>query len=623
MLQALAAFSGGIWVQHKISELQFPQLSRARDEGETFKLTVRIIAASIPGLDSSGLLTRERPRISAVLGDARKETEFGDSEQDILVNHPEGNSQDPIQCPWHFGEELTFAATIGDILGQGVQIWVRSYSDFRIGPFQVNLARTRDVGVCTVDLKNCILPECAQARRGDSTTSSSRMGSQGEGSHHLPIWESPLLTFPLTHVGGSSGSSFIIGQAAGHVLATFSVNADPKALLQAASDYTRPLADRLTDPFKQLIREPVRWVVAAAEGCHTDPICGVAGSKSISPQPSFQYQRPPFEPVSGSGPVVSDLAPEGWVSYRGPNGREFWHHLSLGPPPWDRAGFRSLPPTKSFNIGGNFLAGTEEDSILKLPSKDQPVPREGSRVFLIAMGDGKGLLSKLPIRNEAFYLPEPSSPEASPVSCTLRATRLSAQDHLRFVTCPAVPRPASPRSGTGASSPASWWSQLGFTPAASSASTVLTAPRPRTQTQTSLPEAAVSSRPSEVSNGSFIQTRLPRTSGTSIGGSFINAHGLVASMAPSRGSFINAARPTHLPGSGSFLNANGLPSAPSVPSAPVPAARAARPQHGSFITVSRPMLPVGSVHGPYSAQPLQQSPRSAVRVRPIVVAQYR
>ncbi|CAJ1450088.1 unnamed protein product, partial [Effrenium voratum] len=68
-----------IMVQNRLAELQLPQLSRRINEAETFKISVQVVAASILGLSDNGLLTRERPRVSAVLAGVRKETEFGDS----------------------------------------------------------------------------------------------------------------------------------------------------------------------------------------------------------------------------------------------------------------------------------------------------------------------------------------------------------------------------------------------------------------------------------------------------------------------------------------------------------------------------------------------------------------
>lgn len=50
--------------------------------------------------------------------------------------------------------------------------------------------------------------------------------------------------------------------------------------------------------------------------------------RSLSSQP-LQYS------ACGQEILLSpDLAPDGWVCLRRPDGREFWHHLALGPAPW-------------------------------------------------------------------------------------------------------------------------------------------------------------------------------------------------------------------------------------------------------------------------------------------------
>jgi hypothetical protein len=39
---------------------------------------------------------------------------------------------------------------------------------------------------------------------------------------------------------------------------------------------------------------------------------------------------------AGDQPLSSpDKAPQGWICRRGPNGRVYWHHLALGPAPWE------------------------------------------------------------------------------------------------------------------------------------------------------------------------------------------------------------------------------------------------------------------------------------------------
>eukprot|EP00435_Cladocopium_sp_Y103_P055974 s1442_g18.t1 len=196
MIQALAAFSGGLWVQNKLSDLQLPQLSRRINEAESFKLSVQVVAASIPGLTDSGLLTRERPRVAALLNGVRKETEFGDCdpEENDLLALPGTDNLPP--CDWHFNETLTFAVTVADVLaGQSVQLWIHTYSDVRIGPFQVNLTRARDIGVCSVELQKQVLPDCVPSEEsGDSTRHQETPRKRGSYS-----WETPVLPFPSSY----------------------------------------------------------------------------------------------------------------------------------------------------------------------------------------------------------------------------------------------------------------------------------------------------------------------------------------------------------------------------------------------------------------------------------------
>eukprot|EP00434_Breviolum_minutum_P021598 symbB.v1.2.019063.t2/scaffold1536.1/size113067/3 len=179
----------------------------------------------------------------------------------------------------------------------------------------------------------------------------------------------------LTHVGGSSsGGEFVLGQASGHLLVKFSMNADPQAMLTRAHNSTRPLVERMADPFRQIIAAPVRWVEAASEVAHCDgdTYCGVGRG----------YRETDGSPLGP--PILSDLPAEGWVKHQGPDGRIFWHHLSLGPPPWDRATARMMERSP---INGR-VAGTEEDAVLRLPSKEKPIFKEGTQVFNLDLNKG-------------------------------------------------------------------------------------------------------------------------------------------------------------------------------------------------------------------------------------------
>ncbi|CAJ1366511.1 unnamed protein product [Effrenium voratum] len=145
------------------------------------------------------------------------------------------------------------------------------------------------------------------------------------------------------------------------------MNADPQAMLQRATHASRPLVDRVADPFRQIIAAPVRWVEAASEAAKCDGedlYCGVGrGYRELCTHPD--------SPLALGPPVITDLPAEGWVKHTGPDGREFWHHLSLGPAPWDRAMVRERP----VSING-CIAGIEEDAVLRLPSKEKPVFKE-------------------------------------------------------------------------------------------------------------------------------------------------------------------------------------------------------------------------------------------------------
>ncbi|CAK9068697.1 unnamed protein product [Durusdinium trenchii] len=371
MIQAIAAFSGGLWVQNKLSDLQLPQLSRRINEAETFKLSVQVVAASIPGLSDSGLLTRERPRVSALLNGVRKETEFGDCDADEVLALPGPGCEDLPPCDWQFNETLTFAVTVADVLaGQTVQLWIHTYSDVRFGPFQVNLTRARDVGVCSVELQKQVLPECvASEESGDSTRHQVDTTPRRKGTYS---WETPVLPFPLTHVGGAGGAGdFVLGQAAGHLLVKFSMNADPQAMLLRRDRASRPLVERVADPFRQIIAAPVRWVETATEfaKCDGDELyCGVGRG--------YRESGAAWESVG----ELSDASTLGSAAHvRGRKGRA-----------------SEEQPERVVSING-CVAGTEEDAVLRLPSKEKVAFKEGTHVFKLDLNKGAEATGSQPL----------------------------------------------------------------------------------------------------------------------------------------------------------------------------------------------------------------------------------
>lgn len=349
MLQAVTACSGGMLLCHEINSRRLPKLSRAVDEGDTFRLCVQVLSASIPGLADPGFLTRERPRLEVVLGGVRKQTEFGDlknaggstarSSSSASFGRMETSfgrmeaelngcvEGDASAFRWRFGDTITFTASLADVLGPGLQLWLRTESDIRFGPIQVNLAQVRDIGMCNVDLRRLVLPACALRSHQDNV------------ENQIPDhWDTPMLMFSLTHVIGSGSDVQALGQAAGCVALVFGIDTDPNRLLRAADEATRPLVDRVAAPLKQWIQKPVRWVAAAttAAGCHDCIKAAKNHAEDFSSGVGIAINSPDV--------LSPDMAPDGWVSHAGPNGRRFWHHLSLGPPPWEQHADASSAP---------------------------------------------------------------------------------------------------------------------------------------------------------------------------------------------------------------------------------------------------------------------------------------
>jgi len=207
----------------------------------------------------------------------RKETEMGDFRPDAVreqargsEEQPEGGAEaptDPSSCPWHFGDTLTFAATRADILGAGVQVWLKTQGEVRFGPlFQVNMSNIVDVGMCSVDLRRRVLPACVQrAAALDGGGSSTETHAAGGPF----IWESPVMVLPLTHVGNGKGPGdklYVLGESAGHVALSFGVNMDPELLLKSADEATMPLVHRVAQPLKEwTVKTAGAGVNAAAE----------------------------------------------------------------------------------------------------------------------------------------------------------------------------------------------------------------------------------------------------------------------------------------------------------------------------------------------------------------------
>merc|ERR1719203_824691 len=94
MLNVAAALGGGLLLKQEVSKLgqkidkNLPRLKRAVGNNVSFRLSVHVVAASIPALSSPGYWSRQRPRLEVALNKVQKETELADFADDDGAKGP-------------------------------------------------------------------------------------------------------------------------------------------------------------------------------------------------------------------------------------------------------------------------------------------------------------------------------------------------------------------------------------------------------------------------------------------------------------------------------------------------------------------------------------------------------
>jgi len=207
MAATALALTGGIALREAVSNVSVPHL-RKKVDPPVCRLAVRVLAASVPGLEAPGFMSSKRPFIVASLGSSTKETEAADfsTEKDTGFIGT---------CPWRFVETLTFSVQLEDVLASGLQLQLRLRNDFTFGPLQVEL-QTTDVGIASANLRSYILPACVQDKQ--------EVGGHGGG------WASPVMIVPFSHVsGGECSGQMQLGAPIAHVAMQFRLNMDPEA----------------------------------------------------------------------------------------------------------------------------------------------------------------------------------------------------------------------------------------------------------------------------------------------------------------------------------------------------------------------------------------------------------
>lgn len=369
-----AAFAGGLAATHALERVRWPQFQRADDGMPTFKLSVRVLAASAPGLGEaySWFVSRQSPFMELQLGRATKETEFAEFSYGD-PNDKKAAGSYARECPWRFSETITFTVRIDDVVrGPGLRFRLRARKDVVFGPVIFEMS-AGDVGEGAVDLQQRVLPACVQERRDSATCST---------------WSSPVMLVPLAHVqGGIAGASCGLGEPVAHVAVIFSINYHPDSILEAAGacekrssfEVAKNAIDNKVAEVGQVV-DTRRTALAGAErqfwdrvGDRFEPHIAPLKKKAVK---TVDKIMEPIDPkvaekkrakrekkqalsISTADQIIEDPdgAHKGWVSHKTSDGRTFWHHLALGPPPWEIA--QNAAETTSEEDSGVDDAGRE------------------------------------------------------------------------------------------------------------------------------------------------------------------------------------------------------------------------------------------------------------------------
>lgn len=277
-----------------------------------FTLEVKALAANVPSLSK-----QRRLRLEVTLAGAWEETEAAvwnpKNAPELCASHLLPSGQ---ECPWRFdGTPLSFQASIDDLETKTVlDLRLMAESDFVLGPIALPLPHRELIGVAAANLHQHVLPICAPSQQ-------TRDG--------LRLFQS---TVQMVHLRSPDSSD--ISNSVGAIAVSFSLDADPKEILSAvaataaARRRCRVTANR--DDF---------WLNCCGTDAHERYLQDAPCACNL-PMPAMLDRsefdagfKPPQPPPLASPEVSSD----GWVCRHGPGGRVFWHHLELGPPPWERA----------------------------------------------------------------------------------------------------------------------------------------------------------------------------------------------------------------------------------------------------------------------------------------------
>lgn len=279
MIQAAATFGAGIVAGQTLNTCKENLPSCAirghSEQSVSFKLSVHVHGASAPELSEPGIVARSQPRLEVLLGTSRKESEVADFFSSKAVegvascNNCNTDTNDDLakaaicECPWRFGDTLTFSAQLQDLTGVGLRLRLSARSDVSLGPLQLQMPQVHELGEAVLNLRRQVLPACEPiACQGGSFGGSGR-----------PEWKTPCLVVPLTRV-----RDMAVG-VVGRVVVSISVNAEPKSLMKFANELDAPLVSKMVQPFIQCMQAPVDCVQMSTSWL---PLCSAACAQGSS-----------------------------------------------------------------------------------------------------------------------------------------------------------------------------------------------------------------------------------------------------------------------------------------------------------------------------------------------------
>lgn len=255
MIQSALTFGAGVLTGQGLAACQasLPGCSlRGQEDAEasTFKLLLHVHGASVPELVEPGLVARPRPQLEVSLGKTSKESEFADFVQgSSKPSSAVFKAEEVPDCNWSFGDSLTFAVRIRDVLSGGMRFRLSARTDFCIGPVQINLPKAQDLGEGMLDLRERVLPECRLSSQ--NSPQDGKTAPTGCGGIAGSIWQSPAIVVPLTRVWSDRPLAPVA-----RVVVSVSVYTDPQDILQDARDAQMSLVGKVVDPFVRCMDLP-------------------------------------------------------------------------------------------------------------------------------------------------------------------------------------------------------------------------------------------------------------------------------------------------------------------------------------------------------------------------------